>query len=44
MDIPARMDENLAQMYKDMFNTLTVDQQAALLRGRVHLPPNPSHN
>jgi hypothetical protein len=37
-------NENLAQMYKDMFNTLTVDQQAALLRGRVHLPPNPSHN
>ena len=44
MDIPARMDENLAQMYKNMFNNLTVDQQAALLRGRVHLPPDPSHN
>jgi hypothetical protein len=31
-------------MYRNIFNSLTVDQQQALLRGRVHLPPDPSHN
>jgi hypothetical protein len=31
-------------LYSNIFNSLTVDQQQALLRGRVHLPPDPSHN
>jgi hypothetical protein len=31
-------------MYKNIFDSLTVEQQQALLRGRVHLPGNPSHN
>jgi hypothetical protein len=31
-------------MYRNIFDSLTVDQQQALLRGRVHLPGNPSHN
>jgi hypothetical protein len=38
------VDANLARMYKNIFDSLTVDQQQALLRGRVHLPGNPSHN
>jgi hypothetical protein len=44
MDIPAVVDANLTRMYKNIFDSLTVDQQQALLRGRVHLPGNPSHN
>jgi hypothetical protein len=44
VDIPALVDNNLSQMYKSIFDSLTVDQQQALLRGRVHLPPDPSHN
>jgi len=43
-DIPAEVDANLARMYRNIFDSLTVDQQQALLRGRVHLPGNPSHN
>jgi hypothetical protein len=43
-DIPAVVDANLTRMYKNSFDSLTVDQQQALLRGRVHLPGNPSHN
>jgi hypothetical protein len=41
---PAIAQAQLGQVYKDIFNSLTMDQQLALLRGRVHLPPNPSHN
>jgi len=37
MDIPAVVDANLTRMYKNIFDSLTVDQQQALLRGRVHL-------
>jgi hypothetical protein len=44
VDIPALADNNISQMYKNIFDSLTVDQQQALLRGRVHLPPDPSHN
>ncbi len=44
VDIPALVDNNLSHMYKSIFDSLTVDQQQALLRGRVHLPPDPSHN
>jgi len=31
-------------MYKNIIDSLTVEQQQALLRGRVYLPGNPSHN
>jgi hypothetical protein len=43
-ETPAIAEAHLGQVYKDIFNSLTLDQQLALLRGRVHLPPNPSHN
>jgi hypothetical protein len=38
------VDDNLARMYRSIFDSLTIEQQQALLRGRVHLPANPSHN
>jgi hypothetical protein len=41
---PAIAEAHLGKVYKDIFNSLTLDQQLALLRGRVHLPPDPSHN
>jgi hypothetical protein len=43
-ETPAIAEAQLGQVYKDIFNSLTLDQKIALLRGRVHLPPNPSHN
>jgi hypothetical protein len=43
-EVPAITDNQMGQLYREIFDSLTIDQQQALLRGRVHLPPNPSHN
>jgi hypothetical protein len=43
-EAPEIAEAQLGQVYKDIFNSLTINQQLALFRGRVNLPLNPSHN
>ena len=38
-EAPEIAEAQLGQVYKDIFNSLTINQQLALFRGRVHLPP-----